>query len=182
MNIQLDDFTNVILDGQNSGNVFEACRANPNIASAIEGKALAFVSRIAGAEDRADQLDSVINAANNTIREKDAVIASVTAEKDAVIASIIQEKDAAVAALAANNAEVEVIRARTKQAIETAARYLQALSETELSEAQASAVAGLSGVLQFASKSEIQRQYAEAQAAAAAAAARAKELEEKLNT
>ena len=93
--------------------------------------------------------------------------------------SLAKEKDEALTALASNNAEVETIRANTKKAITAAARYLQALAETELSEAQQIAVSGLSGVLAFASKKEIERQYDAAVVAAAEATRKAEELAEK---
>lgn len=75
--------------------------------------------------------------------------------------------------LAANNTEVETLRARTQQAITSATGFLATLTGTQLTEAQQAAVTGLSGVMQFAAKTELQRQLAEAQIQAADATARA---------
>jgi hypothetical protein len=94
---------------------------------------------------------------------------------------LTQAKTEALAALASNNAEVETIRANTKTAITAAAQYLQALTETELSEAQQAAVSGLGGVIAFASKSEIQRQYDAAQSALVEAQRVADELAAQLS-
>jgi len=84
--------------------------------------------------------------------------------------------------LTENDSEIGTIRANTKKAITAAAQYLKALTETELSDAQQLAVSGLGGVLAFAAKSELQRQYDAALAAAAEAQARANELAAKLQT
>jgi len=113
----------------------------------------------------------------NLIAEKDALQTALT-EAEAVAAAAVQEK---TDTLAANEAEVELIRKNTKTAITTAAQYLHALTETELSEAQAAAVSGLGGVIAFAAKSEIQRQYDAAQSALAAAQAKADELAAQLS-
>lgn len=103
-------------------------------------------------------------------------VGQLTAAVQELVDSLTREKADALTALAANSAEVETIRANTKKAITAAAEYLQALAQTELNEAQQAAVAGLGGVLAFASKSEIQRQYDAAQAAAVEAKAKADKL------
>lgn len=136
-------------------------------------------------EAHAIALTSQADAAKSA---SDAAIAALTSEKDALQTALTEAGVAAAAAvqektdtLAANEAEVELIRQNTKTAITTAAQYLQALAATELSEAQAAAVSGLGGVIAFASKSEIQRQYDAAQAALVEAQRVADELAAQLS-
>ena len=176
----------IVLDGSTSlGGVVEAIQNQPARASEIRDALMLLTTSIrAEGNQAANALSARIDTVTaNLTAEKEAAIATLTSEKDALQTALTEAKAVAAAAvqektdtLTANEAEVELIRKNTKTAITTAAQYLQALTETELSEAQAAAVSGLSGVLAFAAKSEIQRQYDAAQAALAEAKARADAL------
>lgn len=160
--IQLTDLHNVLIDGINCDDIFAAIRNHPELREELELTALHWSIYSSNSVKERERLTGLVT-------QKDADIAAVLATHERIVA----EKDDA---LAANNADMETIRANTKKAITAAAQYLQALMATELSEAQQAAVAGLGGVLAFASKSEIQRRYDEAQKAAAEAQAKADAL------
>ena len=158
----------IVLDSTTSiGSVVEAIQNQPARASEIRDALMLLITSIrTEGNQAANALGVRINTVTATLTaEKEAAIAALTAEKEELQAALTQAEASAAAALqekadtlAANEAEVELIRQNTKTAITTAAQYLQALTETELSAAQAAAVAGLGGVLAFASKSEQQRQ------------------------
>ena len=180
MNIHIATFGKVVIDDQDSGDVFAACRANPSAAADIEQRAMAYVSRLAEADARVTQLDRDTNAANTalaSLRKENEELRAALADATARVEALTKDKQDS----ATNAAELETIRANTKTAITKAAQFLQCLTQTELSEAQAAAVSGLGGVIAFAAKSEIQRQYDAAQSALAAAQAKADELAAQLS-
>lgn len=183
--IIINSLASVALDGVGLGNIILAAQ-NPSVdkddllqkledwhitkvADAQTTLTKTAVVRIAKVTAENEALAALTTQHDETVAnlsaEKEAAIAALTSEKDALQTALTEAGVAAAAALqekadtlAANEAEVELIRQNTKTAITTAAQYLQALTETELSAAQAAAVAGLGGVLEFASKSEQQRQ------------------------
>jgi len=181
----------IVLDGSTSlGGVVEAIQNQPARASEIRDALMLLTTSIrAEGNQAANALSARIDTVTaNLTAEKEAAIATLTSEKDALQTALTEAKAVAAAAvqektdtLTANEAEVELIRKNTKTAITTAAQYLQALTETELSEAQAAAVSGLGGVIAFAAKPEIQRQYDAAQAALAEAKTRADALAAQLS-
>lgn len=165
-----------------------AAEANPSLVRQLITDFKAFKdSQLSGLTAQVNTANSAVTASaaaqKSAEDEATALEASLTSEKDALQTALTEAKAVAAAAvqektdtLTANEAEVELIRKNTKTAITTAAQYLQALTETELSEAQAAAVSGLGGVIAFAAKPEIQRQYDAAQAALAEAKTRADAL------
>ena len=187
--IEIDSLLQVTKDHQPIGGLFNAAQV---LTEEEFNEALAtFVSDKKFLETRLQQANALIlghegvaaQREATVVAGKDAEIAALTAEKDALQTALTQAEASAAAALqekadtlAANEAEVELIRQNTKTAITMAAQYIHALTETELSEVQAAAVSGLGGVLAFASKSEMERQYAAALAAAAEAQRVADEL------
>lgn len=158
--------------------------ADPHIASLLDAIEAAITDATNEVDTVAAQFASQLAAAEGRATTAEAALAAARTEMQTTVrdleAAISAERLQLQSDKAANDTEMETIRANTKKAITEAAQFLQALTQTELSEPQQAAVAGLSGVLAFASKPEIQRQYEAAVTAAAEATRKAEELAAKL--
>jgi len=107
MNIHIATFGKVVIDDQDSGDVFAACRANPSAAADIEQRAMAYVSRLAESDARVRQLDRDTNAATADRDRLSALLDSYAAPIKAFEDAQKTENEKALAAALAKKAEAE---------------------------------------------------------------------------
>jgi len=129
--IILEDFSNVIIDGINSGDVFAAIRNSPKYAAEIESAALSWAVGAANAGK-----DAAALAASG--RKKDTELAAVTAEC-ARLAALLAEASAAF-----DEGDVAKLTAMRKAALKTekqkaleAALAEKAAAEAKIAELEA---------------------------------------------
>jgi len=122
--IILEDFSNVIIDGINSGDVFAAIRNSPKYAAEIESAALSWAVGAANAGK-----DAAALAASG--RKKDTELAAVTAEC-ARLAALLAEASAAFDA-----GDVAKLKAMREEALQTETEKKLAIALAKKAEAEA---------------------------------------------
>jgi len=141
MNIHIATFGKVVIDDQDSGNVFAACRANPSAAADIEQRAIAYVSRLAESDARVTQLDRDTNAANTSLASLRKESEALTKENEELsaaaseIQSLKEDRDRLAVLLATASAAFDAGDIAALKAMRAAA--LQTKNEKKLAAALA---------------------------------------------